>query len=172
VVDGDVEPDNGIYDAMNNGIARAMGEYIIFMNAGDMFGSAETLKHIAQYDADFIYGNDLSKRTKHHSKINYGMITHHQAMIYRREIIGDLRYDETYHIAADYKFTLEFIRRCNSIYHIQKTICIFENGGISQQNAKQGRLEQIAIRRDLNISAPFTPCRQWVGQIVKRLTSR
>ena len=48
------EPDNGIYDAMNKGLGRAKGEYVIFMNAGDRFHENETL----QYYADTIAAND------------------------------------------------------------------------------------------------------------------
>ena len=40
------EPDNGLYDAMNKGLERATGTYVIFMNAGDTFASPETLAEI------------------------------------------------------------------------------------------------------------------------------
>jgi glycosyltransferase involved in cell wall biosynthesis len=40
------EKDKGIYDAMNKGMQRAKGEYILFLNAGDTFASATTLKNL------------------------------------------------------------------------------------------------------------------------------
>ncbi|MBQ0058083.1 MAG: glycosyltransferase [Bacteroidales bacterium] len=47
------EPDKGLYDAMNKGIARARGRYLIFLNAGDKFHSADTLSEVATH----IYNN-------------------------------------------------------------------------------------------------------------------
>ncbi|MBR1468529.1 MAG: glycosyltransferase, partial [Prevotella sp.] len=41
------EPDNGLYDAMNKGIGLATGDYLLFLNAGDVFPSADTLELVA-----------------------------------------------------------------------------------------------------------------------------
>lgn len=53
------EPDRGIYDAMNKGIALAEGDYINFMNAGDVFSSPDAIRDVvelADKNADVIYG--------------------------------------------------------------------------------------------------------------------
>jgi putative colanic acid biosynthesis glycosyltransferase len=174
VIDGSIEPDNGIYDAMNKGIDRATGHYLIFMNAGDIFPNSEILSVIADYcPADFIYGDALEgngfiKKARHHSKIARGLITHHQSMVYRREVVGSTRYDDHYPIAADYKFTIEHLRKSKNIAYVPQALCVFESGGVSQENAKQGRAEQIAIRKEMNISAPFTPFQQWMVQYLKK----
>ena len=43
------EPDNGLYDAMNKGIAAAHGDYLIFLNAGDSLHEPDTLQKIADF---------------------------------------------------------------------------------------------------------------------------
>lgn len=163
VIDGNVEPDDGIYDAMNKGIERAQGEYIIFMNAGDAFACANTLQKIADAIGEkrpgFLYGDALEdgqlKPARPYRAIAQGMHTHHQAMLYKRDIIGNLRYDTRYRIAADYKFTVQMIARAKHCLHLHFPVCHFEPGGISQRHARLGRREQAAIRRELRLCSPF-----------------
>ena len=154
------EPDGGIYDAMNKGLDRAKGRYVIFMNAGDCFSDADivaTLERAGRYDPDFIYGDALEtggfyKKARTASRIGFGMPTHHQAMLYRHAAIGDLRYDTKYKIAADYDFTARFLNIAPKTHYIPCAICIFDTGGISQTNQKLGRAEQLSARRQLSIN--------------------
>ena len=75
------ERDNGIYDAMNKGVKGAIGQYFIFMNAGDIFESKNTLTEIhdriKDEAFDFIYGDSLEdiqghKHYKRSSSTKYG----------------------------------------------------------------------------------------------------
>ncbi len=80
------------------------------------------------------------------------MITHHQAMVYKRDLVGDLKYDARYKIAADYDFTFRYLKKSPKIFYYNKPICIFESGGVSENNALQGRIEQFKIRQNLKIN--------------------
>jgi len=54
------ESDKGIYDAMNKGVNMSEGDYVIFLNAGDLFAENLTLEKIFDgktYDSDVIYGD-------------------------------------------------------------------------------------------------------------------
>lgn len=54
------EPDNGIYDAMNKGISLATGDFINFMNAGDIFSSQDAVKNVVMQikdESDVVYGD-------------------------------------------------------------------------------------------------------------------
>lgn len=157
-------PDTGIYDAMNKGIEAAQGQYLIFLNAGDALASPTILCEIANTlntaeNFDFVYGDSLenshSKKARPASAIAYGMFTHHQAMFYKRAMIGTLRYNTVYKIAADYDFTWRFLRGTQHTLYIPSPICIFESGGISQQQAVRGRYEQFQIRHHNNACSPF-----------------
>ena len=58
------EPDDGVYDAMNKAIDIAGGEWIIFINAGDILCDSEVLSRVFQYEItaeiDFIYENEAN----------------------------------------------------------------------------------------------------------------
>lgn len=157
------EPDKGLYDAMNKGIERSSGQYILFLNSGDQLQNSNVInviKHSATQNEfpDFLYGdsyemtpfNDLRyKRARSYRTVWYGMFTHHQAMVYKRSSIKHIRYRLEYPIGADYAFTAEFLRaRARSCY-IPIPICIFEQGGLSFTNQKQGEEDQWHIRKDI-----------------------
>ena len=71
-----VEKDTGIYNAMNKGVRMCHGDYIIFLNSGDIFCNNSVIERIVgQAKKDIIYGNvirrfseesRLEKYTKHH----------------------------------------------------------------------------------------------------------
>ena len=155
------EPDEGLYDAMNKGIDKAKGEYIIFMNAGDQFADSKVLNELSQYDADFIYGDALEgesrhyKKAKSHTNMACGMFTHHQAMVYNRRALGATRYDLQYTVAADYDLTVRVLKNLRNVVYAPNPLCIFETGGLSQQQALQGRKEQFNVRQNLNIVPPW-----------------
>lgn len=153
-------PDGGIYDAMNKGMDRAGGDYLLFLNAGDTLAAADTLERLAAAIAaapeppGFVYGDALEdgryKKARAHAKSAWGMFTHHQAMLYRRETAGDLRYDLSYEIAADYKFTRRVLEKSRAVLYSPFPLCRFEPGGISQRRVREGRREQLRIRIEEN----------------------
>lgn len=157
--------DEGIYDAMNKGIDLAVGDYIIFMNAGDMFAQTQTLQKIRdavwQSKPDFIYGDSWEtdgrrtayKTARSYLKISKGMFTHHQSMLYKRSQIHQLRYDLSYEIAADYDFTLRFLNKAQTCLYLPIPISTFKSGGVSQKRVALGRNEQFLIRQRQKVTS-------------------
>ena len=121
------EPDNGLYDAMNKGIARARGRYLIFLNAGDTFADNTVLARLALLAADnpgVIYGQTqlvdkdrnvvgmrhltAPKRLTAGSFLN-GMVVCHQAFVARRDLVP--QYDLQYKLSADYDWCIRVLRK-------------------------------------------------------------
>lgn len=186
--DWESAPDAGIYDAMNKGLLRTSGAYLLFLNAGDSFADSRVLERldaeIGSGTPDFVYGDALEetgepraplwqKKAKSAEKIRSGMITHHQAMLYRRGSLGGLRYDPGLSIAGDYDFTLRFLLKTRKRLYWPFPICVFRAGGISQRQAASGRREERAIRRKILKTGIFeeakTALRQTAAQTLKRL---
>ncbi len=163
------EPDNGIYDAMNKGMAKSTGDYIIFMNAGDEFADTDVLTKIKRLihdenQPDFIFGPALEERENSVAvlkparairSLRWGMITHHQAMFYKKALCKNLKYDDRYKIAADYDFTCRFVQNTIYTHQVDFPICLFESGGVSQTSYLQGRREQYRIKKNLGLVSPI-----------------
>jgi len=77
------------------------------------------------------------------------MFTHHQAMFYRKEALGSLRYSSLYPIGADYGLTAALIISGAMSEYFPRAVCIFERGGLSARNIKQGARDQFSIRRNI-----------------------
>jgi len=157
------ERDQGLYDAMNKGIIRATGEYLCFINSGDCFVSEKTLQQIADYilvnKPDYLYGDALIrdgtrllyKKARSHRLAWYGMFTNHQSMVYRRDVIlaNMLLYDTTYKIAADYEFTVRFLKFAHKVGYIPQAFSIFLKGGLSEQRMEDGAKEAGRVRKEV-----------------------
>lgn len=135
------EKDNGIYHAMNKGVAQAQGDYLIFMNSGDCFHSSDVLKAVAEYKEDIICGRMLKGGSNQPSGHNKPTITlvdlmrgslPHQAMFIKRELLVKHPYDEKYKILSDWKFCIETIVFDNcSFRNIDTIIADYDTSGIS-----------------------------------------
>ena len=89
------QPDRGIYDAMNTGIALARGEWLIFMNAGDVFHSADVVGRIIDHclsrsDVDFYYSDvclvDAQAKRQISGCDHRRRIINHQCAVYRKAL--------------------------------------------------------------------------------------
>jgi glycosyltransferase involved in cell wall biosynthesis len=84
------EPDRGVYDAMNKGIDLARGDYLLFMNAGDVFDSPDVLrKAAAAGDADVVYGDFAYSSGPRKGRVTADVelgVFNHQCMLYRKSL--------------------------------------------------------------------------------------
>lgn len=161
------EKDTGIYNAMNKGIKYASGDYVIFMNSGDVFSNYTVLEEVinsinaCNNSPSLVYGdyrnviNGVKTEiipSRKPERIWYGIITSHQSIFYNLRFLyeNNIRYDENYKIAADYKMTLEVLKKSN-YKALRLPLCIsdFDMSGISNHNQNIGLKEANKVRREL-----------------------
>ena len=129
------EPDSGIYDAMNKGLTQASGDYIVFMNAGDTFPSADTLEQVARRcrlaelpsdsrpgvlygDTNMVDDEGHFLRLRPHRppqqlswrSFRSGMLVCHQAFYARTDIAKNVPYDLHYRFSADVDWCIRVMK--------------------------------------------------------------
>ncbi|MEG0032993.1 MAG: glycosyltransferase family 2 protein [Mucinivorans sp.] len=157
------EKDSGIYDAMNKGLARATGDYVWFVNAGDTILGTDRLVELMTTDgrlADIYYGEAvvvspsgerLGLRRKPLPRqltwrsLRRGMVVCHQAFIVRRTIA--IPYNLKYHYAADIEWQIECLRRSKNVQFTGVELCRFATGGVSTAHRRESLKERWAIMR-------------------------
>ena len=143
------EPDSGIYDAMNKGIAISGGELIIFLNAGDYFVSKDALQFAVSKmnfeKADLFFGrfvwNDPGNKDiilSDHEWVTYTWDLQqsnfpHPATFYKSQLFKDLgAFDATYTIAGDYEWNMRaLIKNKIAFQYLNIITTVFFADGLS-----------------------------------------
>lgn len=141
------EPDGGLYNAMNKGLAKAIGEYVIMLNSGDEFVDSKVISSILPIldGTDIVQGNILRlKSDGQHLDRGYGRSEidfldvqkgHflHQASFCRRDLFDRCgMFDESYRIDGDTVFYIKALGYGDASFkYIDRTIALFDCGGRS-----------------------------------------
>ena len=166
------ERDSGLYDAMNKGIARATGDYIVFLNAGDTFPSEATLEHIAHSIGDgealpgVIYGdtdivNDEGRFLRHRrlqppAKLTWrsfrnGMLVCHQAFYALTTLAKDNPYNLNYRFSADVDWCIRVMkeaeRRHLMLKNVDEVVVNYLDGGMTEKNHRASLRERFSVMR-------------------------
>lgn len=148
------EPDNGIYHAMNKGIARSTGDFVIFLNANDVFYNNSVLEKVEKAlieapDAKFLFGDveyisedKKSAKTQRFNRIkdDFSLIFSnicHQCIFYHRSLFSEIgNFSEDYKIYADWEFNIKSLveAKVQALY-LPIVISKFQLGGVCSSKA-------------------------------------
>lgn len=151
------EKDNGVYYAMNKSIPHIHGEWVIFMNSGDIFNNENVLERIFnEYEdhGEFIICGDtlrvdgaeqkLSKATWE-GKQKY-MPSQHQSILVRAEAFKNHPYDTRYRIIADYALFYDLLKPDPSRYYYYKgVIANYDVTGLSSRKRMELNKEHMML---------------------------
>lgn len=162
------EPDKGIYDAMNKGlaIARKLSEsddncWVNFMNAGDTFANENVLSDIfqgKQYDG-FVIGGHANLIFSDHKEILYAHDPEvtlyqlpycHQSSFVRLTIENNQwLFDTKYKIAADYKVFYDVFDTYGSkaFHNIDRVVANYKmDDSMTFNNLRKAKREYLSIQ--------------------------
>jgi glycosyltransferase involved in cell wall biosynthesis len=136
------EPDTGIYNAMNKGIKVAKGDYLLFLNSGDVFNGTTALDDFVSYKdfgGDIVYGDYQFEKGE---KIFPDQLTPlfffrtslpHQSTFFKREVFDQMGlYEEHYSIVSDRSFYIKcFLSNQFLFKHVPYSLSIYDLSGIS-----------------------------------------
>lgn len=147
-----IEPDLGIYDAMNKGLNLATGEWVIFMNSGDAFYDSYVLERIFSQENAFssagvVYG-DFVIRSVVGSRIvttnlpffkqdaflkSKGMC--HQSVLVKTVLARRFPFDLQFKVSADFKMLYDIHKIGQAFYYLSGPVCFYNvDNGKSKQN--------------------------------------
>ncbi|MDD5861236.1 MAG: glycosyltransferase family 2 protein [Prevotella sp.] len=164
------EPDKGLYYAMNKGIDQATGQYLVFLNAGDVFASDDTLEMVAQSVGEaerlpgVLYGdtdivNDDGVFLRHRrlappehlswKSFRWGMLVCHQSFYALTEIVKDIHYDTRYRYSADVDWCIRIMKACKQQHRrlkdVHAVLTNFLDGGMTNTHHRDSLKERFRV---------------------------
>ena len=148
------EKDSGIYDAMNKAANLASGEWVIFMNAGDLFVANDVISRAVSSckwaECDVIYGDTIYtfneyrilKRAPDIVTLSDGIGFSHQSCFVKTALQKEYGFDLNEHVAADYDLFLRLHKAGKVFRRVDVVMSAFFFGGFSNRP----RMEVILMR--------------------------
>lgn len=145
--------DNGIYDAMNKGIFKAKGKWILFLGTDDQLYDNSVLQAIftEKYspETDMILGNiqyDFNNKDTFWIKRNKGIVKpswsnklwirntlHHQGILYKKEIIKNNNLSLQYDRLSDYALNLKLYNKGVNVIIVDRIVSLCGTKGVSKK---------------------------------------
>ncbi len=129
---------DGIYAAMNQGIQRSSGDWLFFLNSGDVVFDDSLTKchpHLDNSPPSVIYGSTICdgriKLPKSLSEFWHGSRFSHQAVFIHQSLIAARGYDISYRICGDYHLFAELYSTGIPFRIVDIVVADIEKGGIS-----------------------------------------
>jgi len=139
------EPDTGIYNAMNKGIAKASGSYILFINSGDELNGVDSLQNAMPHldGTDLIFSNlmliskEMETVKLYPDKLTFQYFLNdslpHPATFIKKKLLDDVGgFDEHLKVCSDWKFFMIALFKSDASYkHLSQTLSRFYLDGLS-----------------------------------------
>ena len=187
------EPDEGIYDAMNKGIAMATGDVIGFLNADDIYAHKDVLAHVAAtFDkeeikacyADLVYvRDDLGTAVRYYrshrfapNRLAYGWMPAHPTLFLHRDVFAKYGgFKTNYKIAADFELCARLFGKYGVVAKYVPEVWVkMRMGGVSTQGLKSNFIlskEIVRACRENGIKTNlFKVCLKYPRKILELIT--
>lgn len=145
------EPDGGIYDAMNKGMALATGDFVGFLNSDDTLASRGAISSLVSraHASDVVYGDldyvaEDGRRVIRHwrsgsfafEQLRFGWMPPHPTFYVRRTLMQEIgRFDVSFRIAADYEYMLRcLLRESVRVGYVDEVLVRMRAGGVSNRS--------------------------------------
>ena len=149
-----IEADRGIYNAMNKGIEKSTGDYLLFINSGDCLINNNVLQQAIDsgITQDLVYGNmqfikfDVKREWILPDELSfltfYSSTLPHPCTFIKRQLFDMIGlYNENLIIASDWEFFMLAVCKYNCSYkHIDLFITVFDEEGISSDPKNLDRI--------------------------------
>ncbi|MBN2891660.1 MAG: glycosyltransferase [Bacteroidales bacterium] len=156
------EPDKGLYDAMNKGLQKTSGDYICFLNSGDLFFDETTVEKMfasaENKQVDIFYGETViideqgeikgKRRLSAPEKLDWksfknGMLVSHQAFIPARKLAPN--YNLKYKFSSDFDWCVRIMKNAENIQNTNQTIIRYLDGGLTKKRLIKSLRERFRI---------------------------
>ena len=172
--------DSGVYDAMNRGVGRASGEWLLFLGADDTLAHSATLAAVAAFirgsgTCHLVYGDVVMRSTSARSggvfdadRLLFEKNLCHQAVFYRRGLFASIGpYNLRYRIWADWDFNIRcFANPALVARHMDVVVANYnDQGGLSTQEDEE-------LKKRLPVFILAAAQQTWSAKLANRVRGR